>query len=136
MMACQGTFHIIYETDNLPGNSLQPTGGNHSPVENKMVYLPISFPTAVKEVNNVSIEVGQNRPNPATTKTMIEVKAPRGNVELSIVNMLGQEIYSTEKVSNGTGVQFTVNVEDFNTGVYFYTVKFGENSVTKKMIVK
>ena len=137
MMAQNGTFHIAYETDNLPGNSLQPTGGNHSPVDNNIVYLPITgFPVGVNEVNEVNVEVGQNRPNPATTKTLIDVKAPRGDVELTVSNMLGQEIYRTEKTSNGTGVEFTVNVENFKTGVYFYTVKVGEKSVTKKMIVK
>jgi hypothetical protein len=137
MMAKNGTLHVVYETDNLPGNSLQPSGGNHAPVDNNIVYLPITpYPVGVNQVKEVAIEVGQNRPNPATTRTLIDVKAPRGNVELSVSNMLGQEVYRTEKMSNGTGVEFSVNVEDFNTGVYFYTVKFGENSVTKKMIVK
>ena len=138
MMAQNNIFHIAYETDGLPGNSLQPSGGNHSPVDNNIVYLPLSpYPVGVQENNAVStIEVAQNRPNPARTKTLINVKAPKGDVQLSVSNMLGQEVYRTQKTSNGTGVQFTVNVEDFNTGVYFYTVKFGENSVTKKMIVK
>ncbi len=137
VMAKNGTVHIAYETDNLPGNSLQPSGGNHAPVDNNIVYLPVSpYPVGVNEVQEISFEVGQNRPNPATTRTLIDVKAPRGNVELTVSNMLGQEVYRTEKVSNGTGVEFSVNVEDLKTGVYFYTVKVGEKSVTKKMIVK
>ena len=36
------TYHILYETDNLPGNSLQPDPPTHDPVLNNMVYLPVS----------------------------------------------------------------------------------------------
>jgi hypothetical protein len=138
MYPCQGTFHVVYQSDNKPGNSLQPTGGNHPPVNNDIVYLPITpFPVGVNNnIDVASFDVAQNRPNPATTRTLIDVKAPRGPVTLTVSNMLGQQVYTTQKISNGTGVEFSVNVSDLSTGVYFYTVKVAEKSITKRMVVK
>ncbi len=139
MFPANNTFHVLYETDNLPGNSLQPTGGNHAPVNNNMVYLPVSpYPVGVVNANSVSFDVLQNMPNPATDETMIVVKTQNAaTINLTISNMLGQQIYTDQEVANAAGAySFRVNVSDFNTGVYFYTVTVGDKSVSKKMIVK
>ncbi len=139
MFPANGTFHILYETDNLPGNSLQPTGGNHAPVNNNMVYMPITpYPVGINNPNSVAFDVMQNMPNPATNNTMIVVKTQgAATINLTISNMLGQQVYSTQEMANASGAYtFNVNVSDFNTGVYFYTVTVGEKSVSKKMIVK
>ena len=140
MMVNNGTFHVLYQTDSKPGNSLQPTATpNHDPQNNNMVYLPISpLPVGVSNANSISFEVMQNMPNPATNETMIAVKMEKAaTINLTISNMLGQQIYTAQDVANAAGVYtFKVNVSDFNTGVYFYTVTAGEKSVSKKMIVK
>ena len=104
-----------------------------------MVYLPYSpFPVGVNNPNSVSFEVMQNMPNPANNETMIAVKTTNAaTINLTISNMLGQQVYSTQDVANASGVYtFRVNVSDFNTGVYFYTVTVGDKSVSKKMIVE
>ena len=139
MMAKNDVFHILYETDSKPGNSLQPDPPNHDPQNNNMVYLPYSpFPVGVNNPNSVSFEVMQNMPNPANNETMIAVKTTNAaTINLTISNMLGQQVYSTQDVANASGVYtFRVNVSDFNTGVYFYTVTVGDKSVSKKMIVE
>ncbi len=140
MMAKNGTFHVLYESDSKPGNSLQPNDTpNHDPQNNNMVYLPVSpFPVGVNNPNSVSFEVMQNMPNPAHGETMIAVKTGNAaTINLTISNMLGQQVYSTQDVANASGVYtFRVNVSDFNTGVYFYTVTVGDKSVSKKMIVE
>ncbi len=139
MFPANGTFHILYETDNLPGNSLQPTGGNHAPVNNNMVYMPISpYPVGINNPDAVAFDVMQNMPNPATNNTLIVVKTQQAAaINLTISNMLGQQVYTSQKLANAAGAyQFDVNVSDYNTGVYFYTVTVGDKSVSKKMIVK
>jgi len=139
MFPANGTFHILYETDNLPGNSLQPTGGNHAPVNNNMVYMPITpYPVGIVNPNDVAFDVMQNMPNPAHGETMIVVKTQQaGAINLTISNMLGQQVYTTQEMANAAGAYtFRVNVSDFNTGVYFYTVTVGDKTVSKKMIVK
>ena len=139
MFPANGTFHILYESDNLPGNSIQPTGGNHAPVNNNMVYLPVSpYPVGIVNTNDVAFEVMQNMPNPANGETIIAVNTQHsGAINLTISNMLGQQVYTTQKMANAAGAySFRVNVSGFNTGVYFYTVTVGDKSVSKKMIVR
>ncbi len=134
MMSVNNTFHITYQTSNIPGLAGYQA---HDPVVNNIVYLPVSpLPTGIKQHELTGIKVAQNRPNPAVNKTKIDVKVPKGEVDLTIVNSLGQIVFTTEKVSNGNLMSFTVNVSDFSEGVYFYTVKTGDKSITKKMIVK
>ena len=101
--------------------------------------MPVSpVPVGIQNVDNVSFDVMQNVPNPATSETMIAVKTEQaGNITLTINNMLGQQIYTDQKVANAAGAYtFRVNVSDLNNGVYFYTVTVGNKSVSKKMIVE
>jgi hypothetical protein len=134
-MAKNGTFHMTYQTDNLPGLAAY---SNHSPVVNNIVYLPVTpLPVGVKENIVNEFEVAQNIPNPAQDFTRINVKALKGEVVLYVMNALGQVVHVENKMSNGTGgVQFMLNVADFAKGVYLYTVKAGGNSVTRKMVVR
>jgi hypothetical protein len=104
-----------------------------------MVYMPVTpFPVGITNPNSVAFEVMQNMPNPATGNTMIVVKTQRATaINLTISNMLGQQVYTSQEMANAAGAYtFNVNVSDFNTGVYFYTVTVGDKSVSKKMIVK
>jgi hypothetical protein len=133
------TIHTLYQTDNLPGNSIQPTGGNHAPVSNNMVHLQI-FPPAVgiTGIANTSIEVSQNIPNPAFEKTAVDVSTNHAaTLQISVNNLLGQQIFSEKMVTNAAGsFRFNIDVSEWNSGIYFYTVTVGNKSVSKKMIVK
>ena len=131
-------FSILYQTDNLPGNSIQPTGGNHAPVNNNMVYLPYGMPVGIESINGVSFEVSQNMPNPASDITAIGVKTEQpGTINLTINNLLGQQVYSSALPVNAAGnYKFNVDVSGFNAGIYFYTVAVGNRTISKKMIVR
>lgn len=132
-MSVNDSLHITYQTSSIPGIAGY---GTHDPVLNNIVYLPVSpLPTDVKQNKLTDLTVSQNRPNPAINMTKIDVKVPKGKVEMIVTNTLGQTVYHSEKISNGSLMSFSINVSDFTKGVYFYTVKYGENSVTKKMIV-
>ena len=81
--------------------------------------------------------VSQNYPNPFDNTTRIDISLERdANVSVEIYNMLGQLVNSTaQNLTAGTHT-LTMSAENLKTGVYFYTVKAGDNAVTKKMIVK
>ncbi len=132
-------YHVLYQTDNMPGNSNQPDPPSHDPVLNNMVYLAVS-PLAVTTggVLEQSFEVSQNSPNPAFDQTVILVNTQKaGTIQLSVSNVLGQVVYTASNSGRTLGAHaFTVNVSDFDTGLYFYTISVGNNSVTKKMLVK
>ncbi len=132
------TFHLLYQTDNLPGNSIQPTGGNHAPVNNNLVHLTYGFPVGVTNFTDFEFEVSQNVPNPASKQTSINVKVDKSvPVKLVIYNMPGQQIYS-ESIKAGTpGIySFKIDVSDFAPGICFYTITAGNKSVSRKMVIK
>ena len=131
-------YHILYQTDLIPGNSLQPsTGPSHDPVKNNMVYLKVS-PLAVDidETSVSSFEISQNIPNPAVNNTRIMVSSKTaGVIKLTVSNILGQVVHQ-QSVDNSSPVHtFNVNVSNLDSGIYFYTVEIGNSSVTKKMLV-
>jgi hypothetical protein len=85
------------------------------------------------------ISVSQNYPNPATTTTKIGVELPTlgANLSLEVSNIMGQVVYAENRgaAKNSQNV-FVIDVADYTPGVYFYTVKVNEESVTHKMIVE
>ena len=80
----------------------------------------------------------QNFPNPFDANTTVPVKLNRSSdVKISVVNMIGQTVYSNTFANSPAGVNnFDVNMASAKAGIYFYTVEAGEFKVTRKFIVE
>lgn len=81
-----------------------------------------------------SLIVDQNYPNPFNPSTRIQFSIPEdGLVELSIHNILGERIdYKSQFLITGN---YSIDwYSRGSAGVYFYTIKTNDFSVTKKMI--
>jgi len=82
--------------------------------------------------------VSQNYPNPVNGTTVFAVELQsdaRLNVE--IFNMVGQKVHSDNKGMMTAGRHLVqLDMSGFAPGLYFYTVKAGEQMVTRKMIVQ
>ncbi|MBI9034809.1 MAG: T9SS type A sorting domain-containing protein [Bacteroidales bacterium] len=96
---------------------------------------------AIIGVNNVEASISnvkQNYPNPSLGNTTVEVElSEAANLSLEVTNLVGQVVYAETKGNVAPATYtFTVNTENYATGVYFYTVKTNNTLVTKKMIVK
>lgn len=76
--------------------------------------------------------ISQNRPNPATDYTTIELDniSELQNANLIIHNAVGQKVYETPVASNAQTVK--LNTSTWSAGVYFYRVEAGD-SVTKTL---
>jgi type IX secretion system substrate protein len=87
---------------------------------------------------NVINTVKQNVPNPFSTNTTIEVSIENSaNLSLEVVNMIGQKVFEMNKGQVDAGTYtFEVSAENLENGIYFYTVKANDNTMTKKMIVE
>jgi hypothetical protein len=87
--------------------------------------------------NSGNISVSQNIPNPFTGETSIEVTTnTAAPVMVEVSNIMGQTVYTVNAGTiNGTK-NIQLNSENLESGVYFYTVTVGNESMTKKMIVK
>lgn len=92
----------------------------------------------VNDLSNISsFEISQNQPNPFTGSTVIEIKTQSASAaSIEVTSLLGQTVYTINAgIVNGSE-KVEINAENLNSGVYFYTVTIGNESMTKKMIVE
>lgn len=128
--------HLVYQYDIDPG--IASWGSQHPYVENTIGY--ISFPliyTSVNDVRSNDPVVSQNYPNPFAGISTVMVKlTTTAELSLEVTNVAGQKVYEipAKKVNAGTHL-LKIDGSKLTKGIYFYTVKTGEKSATKKMIV-
>ncbi|MBK7630380.1 MAG: membrane dipeptidase [Ignavibacteriales bacterium] len=93
--------------------------------------------TAVENENNflpTSLEVSQNFPNPFNPSTKIGFLIPiDDNVSIMVHNILG-ELVDIRNLFLSKGSYVVDWFSKGSAGVYFYTVAFGNQSITNKMI--
>ena len=80
----------------------------------------------------------QNYPNPFNPSTTIKYQIPDDNtfVELRVFNILGKELITLVNEKQEPGIyEVEFNSGNLSSGIYFYTLKAGSHSETKKMIV-
>jgi hypothetical protein len=136
-------LHIAYMHDLEPGTALtnkDPDGPND------IRYLKVSTAdvlAGVAGIKNLSlkndlISIGQNYPNPFSNTTMVDVTVQKtADLNIEIANILGQ-VVSTQvhrAVAPGTHT-FTLDGTSLAPGIYTYTIRTNEASVTRKMSVK
>jgi VWFA-related protein len=84
----------------------------------------------------VEFSLKQNYPNPFNPTTIIEFALPKaGEYELDIFNILGQKVASWHKYGDVGYQKIEWDATEFSSGVYFYRLKAGEFSNTKKMLI-
>jgi hypothetical protein len=76
-------------------------------------------------------------PNPARDLVYINLNNTTSNsVDITVVNSLGQKLQTIKDSNLGGGNQASINVTNYKTGVYFVTIKMGDRTITKKLIVR
>ncbi|MFO7525245.1 MAG: T9SS type A sorting domain-containing protein [Ignavibacteriaceae bacterium] len=84
-----------------------------------------------------TFSLSQNYPNPFNPSTQIEYSIPTdGFVSLTIYNSIGQAV-STLVNENQSAGKYSITFSDkgLSSGLYFYTLRNGEFSITKKMLL-
>ncbi len=83
-----------------------------------------------------------NFPNPFNPTTTIKYTLPTdGRVTIKVYDMLGREIKTLVNDYKATGNYSTIwdskdsFGNDVSSGIYFYNIKFMDNSITKKMVL-
>lgn len=99
--------------------------------------LPIK-PDAISEVEATNaFTVSQNQPNPFNGTTTITVKSNNvAPVSVEVANIMGQTVFTQNEGTINGSKQITINASNLEAGIYFYTVRVGAESQTKKMMVK
>ncbi len=94
-------------------------------VEEHQVNLPENF------------EVHQNYPNPFNPATTISFTIPEsGKVSIKVYDLLGSELKTLINKNMQAGThKVNFNAENLTSGIYFYSVRTGNISITRKMIL-
>ncbi|MBO4542359.1 MAG: T9SS type A sorting domain-containing protein, partial [Bacteroidales bacterium] len=112
-------------------NSVDPNLSNDTLTMTKCIN------NAIDENSVEGIALGQNIPNPANAQTVVNYQVPTdGTVVFTLTTVTGQVIYTTtqEVAAGRNSVEF--NTENLAAGIYFYTMDFNGQRLTKKMTIR
>ena len=93
----------------------------------------------IEENNNANtFTLGEAYPNPTSQNATINFNLPKtGDVVFSISNAVGQEISRSKLTNRTAGTQsLQINTSQLVSGVYLYSLQFGDAVLTKKLMVK
>ncbi len=85
----------------------------------------------------VRFELAQNYPNPFNPTTTIKFSIPEsGMVTMAVYNLLGQKVATLVNTQMNKGrYEYHFDASKLSSGIYFYSIKAGSYSATKKMIL-
>ncbi len=91
----------------------------------------------INELESNGVMLGQNFPNPFNGTSTVEYVLPgSGQVKISITNIIGQEIAVPVNGEKAAGAHsFTINSRELGSGIYYYTLEFNGEQITRKMII-
>jgi len=101
------------------------------------VMIPTSVESSVINVKPQDFVLYQNYPNPFNPTTKVSYEIPeRDFVSLKVFDVLGNEIATLVDEEKPAGeYEVTVVGNDWTNGIYFYRLKAGSYTKTKKMIL-
>lgn len=128
-------IHIIYQADDTPGLAVR---GDETAYGDNLIYY-VAVDKIETGVNENEAAANMNiYPNPTSEYSYIDLNLQKASkVNVTITNLVGQEVFNKEfgQLSAGNHM-LTVNVNNLNSGIYFYTVQSGNERITKKVIIK
>lgn len=82
-------------------------------------------------------ELMQNYPNPFNPTTTIVYSIPKsGDVKVKVINILGETVSVLVNDYRKEGIhKLTFNASNIASGVYFYTIQYGNKFLSKKMLL-
>ena len=141
-------IYVVFQADDLAGSyvkgvNISGYSGQTSVTDNNFIVVKraktdLYVGTDNKKDTKPLFDVAQNSPNPVNGLTNVNFNIQKpGNVLLEVTNLAGQKVISMEKSNLTAGTyRFTIDGSQLASGLYFYTVKFNNESITKKMIIE
>ena len=87
--------------------------------------------------NNSSFSLSQNQPNPFSKQTSFTINS---NIDaaasIQVTNMMGQIVFAENLGTINGSYKVVLDANTFKSGIYFYSVRIGDETISKKMIVE
>jgi hypothetical protein len=106
--------------------------------EHHSIYYKVTTTlSGVNEVSASNIALLSNSPNPFNGNTTINYKLVNpSDVLLSVFDATGKKVMEFKEGKQNLGSHsIDINASNLSAGVYYYTLKAGDNSLTKKMVI-
>ena len=88
----------------------------------------------IRNVEQLDWSLGQNIPNPAGNVTVLPFTLPQeGMVHISVMTANGQVIYRQELQGEAGGNRLELNTSDWASGLYYYSMEYRGQRITRKM---
>jgi hypothetical protein len=98
--------------------------------------LHIMAANTVPSLSNVNFTVSQNAPNPSDKSADFLFTNPtNGNVQFTLYNILGETVKQNTISATKGDNHYILNTADLSAGVYLYTFRSGNATVTRRMTV-
>jgi hypothetical protein len=96
----------------------------------------VNLPAGIESLDLTKFDVEQNAPNPFGDRSEIHFTSVNNTeVEFRVYDLLGAVVYVNKfKASKGVNT-ITIEANSFSSGVYMYSVKNGDTTITKRMVV-
>jgi hypothetical protein len=126
-----GVHSLTFNTDNY-------VGGQTSPNAYAITYYKIVVLNGNAVNENPRIQtLLQNNPNPFSDKSDIMFTSEdMGIAKFKVYNMVGTVIKEYDIAVKKGMNKLEIDAKDYDSGVYFYSLSYGNNAFTRKMIVK
>ncbi len=96
---------------------------------------PIGINTISSEIP-IRFTLHQNYPNPFNPTTKIKFELPKtSDIVFTVYDILGRRVYSEYHNKTAGTYEIDFDASGFASGIYFYSVKAGDYSETRKMIL-
>ena len=92
--------------------------------------------TGINENDKDAFWLGQNIPNPCESTTMIDFYIPKSDeVKFEVLNSMGELIHTTQFCLINGKHMIELKVSNYPPGMYFYSLEFNGNRITRKMVI-
>ncbi len=104
---------------------------------NIMVTAAMNFTVGIPTLHSPLINVSQNYPNPFNETSVITYSLSKSSeVSFKVTDLTGREVYVQNYGTQTSGEHtITLNANELNAGVYFYSISSLGSTITKKMVI-
>ena len=93
--------------------------------------------TSVEDEEMLEFSVGTLIPNPASINTVIPVRIPAsGQVKCTVHDPVGRVYYEGQSFRQAGSFQIFLDVTQYASGVYYYSVEYQGQRITRKLVVR
>jgi hypothetical protein len=104
---------------------------------NDTMLVELNGAVNILERERVSFTMEQSIPNPAKDNTVINYNIPQdGEIVFHVYSISGQLLYAQKETVFSGNNRIELNLSNYASGIYFYTMEYKGQKLTKRMNVK